>query len=239
MSADFLETSADVSVAAPAAEAPPAEADAEYYSDAAATLGDRIAAARQKSSLTQAGLAARLGVGAKIVSAWENDRSEPRANRLAMLSGMLGVSVAWLLTGRGEGVEPPTSSSNATAVFHLTVGSNDLDEAKRFYADRLGCGPLRREDAEQHFEFFGGLLTVSLAAGRWSETDALCVSMVLEWDAWTALIERLRSESVEFAMEPTISRVGAPEESGAFRLADPSGNTLQFNAYRDRARVFG
>lgn len=34
---------------------------------------------------------------------WENDRSEPRANRLMMMAGALGVSPTWLLGGWGDG----------------------------------------------------------------------------------------------------------------------------------------
>ena len=43
-------------------------------------------------------------IGATI-AAWESDRSEPRANRLTMLAGVLGVSPAWLLHGVGSAPE--------------------------------------------------------------------------------------------------------------------------------------
>jgi transcriptional regulator with XRE-family HTH domain len=41
------------------------------------------------------------------MTAWENDLNEPRANRLQMMSGILGVSMSWLLTGQGAGPEAP------------------------------------------------------------------------------------------------------------------------------------
>ncbi len=214
------------------------DGEASYYSDAHSTLGDRIAAARQKASLTQAGLAARLGVGAKIVSAWENDRSEPRANRLSMLSGLLGVSVAWLLTGRGEGVDPPATPEGAkpAGMFHLTTGAPDLAEARRFYGDLLGCPPGRVEETRQHFTFFGAWLTVDLDAPRrpGEKSDPATppfAAIVLEWPAWTSLIERLRAENAAFALEPTIRRVGAPDEEGVFQIIDPAGQALEFRAY--------
>jgi len=78
-----------------------------WYSDATATFGDRLTAAREAAGLETRELAERLGVRTKTVAAWENDLSEPRANRVQMLSGMLGVSLIWLLTGEGEGVTPP------------------------------------------------------------------------------------------------------------------------------------
>lgn len=85
--------------------------DVGWYSDATATLGDRLTAAREAQSLSVAQLAARLGVRAKTLEGWENDRAEPRANRLQMLAGLLNVSLGWLLTGEGEGPSAPMTAS--------------------------------------------------------------------------------------------------------------------------------
>ena len=41
---------------------------------------------------------------------WENDLNDPRANKLQMLSGVLNVSMSWLLTGQGVGLEVPENS---------------------------------------------------------------------------------------------------------------------------------
>ena len=93
----------------------------DWYSEERATFGDRLAAAREAAELSQKNLAKRLGVKAKTVAAWENDLSEPRANRLQMLAGLLNVSLMWLLNGEGEGVAPPgdeapRSSDDARAI---------------------------------------------------------------------------------------------------------------------------
>ncbi|SEM98279.1 transcriptional regulator, XRE family [Pseudorhodobacter antarcticus] len=83
-----------------------------WYSAEAATFGDRVAAAREAASLTPEGLARRLGVKLVTIQNWENDHSEPRANKLQMLSGMLNVSMRWLLTGEGDGVDAPVAPSS-------------------------------------------------------------------------------------------------------------------------------
>lgn len=57
--------------------------------------------------MNQQTLAQKLGVRAKTIREWENDLKEPRANRLQMLSALLGVTLRWLLTGEGDGVSPP------------------------------------------------------------------------------------------------------------------------------------
>ena len=41
------------------------------------------------------------------IKSWENDNSEPRANRLSMLAGLLNVSITWLINAEGSGVEGP------------------------------------------------------------------------------------------------------------------------------------
>lgn len=87
----------------------------EWYGADTATFGDRLAGAREATGLDQKGLAAKLGVKASVIQAWENDLKEPRANRLQMVSGVLGVSMSWLLTGEGTGPDGPDESSPMTS----------------------------------------------------------------------------------------------------------------------------
>lgn len=81
--------------------------DHDWYSEETATFGDRLAAARDAAGLSQKELAQRIGVKTKTLREWEDDLSEPRANRLSIFAGILGVSLSWLLTGEGEGLAPP------------------------------------------------------------------------------------------------------------------------------------
>ncbi len=85
----------------------------DWYSEETATFGDRLAAAREATGLKQKELAQRVGVKTGTLRNWEEDLSEPRANRLSMLGGILGVSLGWLLTGEGEGVSAPEDGTSA------------------------------------------------------------------------------------------------------------------------------
>jgi transcriptional regulator with XRE-family HTH domain len=76
----------------------------DRYSDERATFGERLAAAREAADLSQKSLAKRLGVKTKTLAHWEDDLSEPRANRLQTLAGLLNVSLMWLLNGEGDGL---------------------------------------------------------------------------------------------------------------------------------------
>ncbi|UWQ20804.1 helix-turn-helix domain-containing protein [Jannaschia sp. W003] len=80
--------------------------DAGWYDPEATTFGDRLSGAREAAGMGQAALARRLGVKATTLRAWEEDRAEPRANRVQMLAGLLNVSLIWLMTGQGAGVTP-------------------------------------------------------------------------------------------------------------------------------------
>lgn len=83
----------------------------DWYGPDAATFGDRLAGAREAAGMTQTVMARRLGVKKSTIVAWENDLSEPRANRLSMMAGMVNVSIKWLLTGEGEGMDVPQEVS--------------------------------------------------------------------------------------------------------------------------------
>ena len=78
-----------------------------YYSEKYATFGDRLSAARENAKISQSLLASKLGVSIKTLRAWEQDMSEPRANKLQMVSAILNVSLVWLISGLGNGVIPP------------------------------------------------------------------------------------------------------------------------------------
>jgi len=67
------------------------------------TIGGRIGRAREACGLSVAQAARRLGVKTATWQGWENDRSEPRSNKLTLIAGSLGVTPTWLLTGFGEG----------------------------------------------------------------------------------------------------------------------------------------
>ena len=91
------------------------ETDSDWYSPEAATFGDRLAGAREAGGLSQKDLAKSLGVKFATLVSWENDMGEPRANRLQMLAGMLGVSLGWLMTGLGDGLAAPDDATEIPA----------------------------------------------------------------------------------------------------------------------------
>jgi transcriptional regulator with XRE-family HTH domain len=106
------------------------EEQTDWYGPESATFGDRVAGARDATGMTQAQLARRLGVKKATLVGWEDDLSEPRANRLSMMAGILNVSIMWLLTGEGDGASSPADEVVAAPEF-----SEVLAELREIRAD--------------------------------------------------------------------------------------------------------
>lgn len=96
----------------------------ETYDDGD-TLGGRITRARDLAGLTLEEAASRIGVTDETLSEWESDRSEPRANKIMTLAGVMGVSPAWLISGAGDA---PQSPGISLAVDEMTGEINRLRE---------------------------------------------------------------------------------------------------------------
>jgi transcriptional regulator with XRE-family HTH domain len=82
-----------------------AEMTEDWFSPEATTFGDRLSGAREEAGMDQEEMARRLGIKINTLRNWENDLAEPRANKLSMMAGMLNVSLSWLMTGEGEGLQ--------------------------------------------------------------------------------------------------------------------------------------
>jgi uncharacterized protein len=132
--------------------------------------------------------------------------------------------------------------------FHLAIGVNDLAAARAFYGRLLGCAEGRSSDTWVDFDFFGHQLVTHLdpnrrAGAHHNEVDGHDVpvphfGVVLEWDTWHRLAERMRSGGVAFVIEPGIRFAGQVGEQATMFLYDPADNALEFKAFKDPARLF-
>lgn len=110
-----------------------------WYGPDTATFGDRISGAREASGMNQTRLAKSLGVKLATLKGWEQDLSEPRANKLSMLAGLLNVSVMWLLNGEGEGVDDPDLKLEVEKdINDMLLEMRELKAVLKKSSDRLG-----------------------------------------------------------------------------------------------------
>jgi extradiol dioxygenase family protein len=131
--------------------------------------------------------------------------------------------------------------------FHLAIPVHDLAAARRFYGELVGCPEGRSDSDWVDFDFFGHQLVAHLDPTHRSvhhnDVDGQQVpvphfGIVLEWDAWHTLAERLRAARVRFEIEPGLRFRGEVGEQATFFLFDPSGNALEFKTFKDPAQLF-
>src|SRR5436190_6805440 len=133
-------------------------------------------------------------------------------------------------------------------LFHLAFPVNDLGEARQFYGGLLGC-PEGRSDTEWiDFNFFGHQIVAYLAPQESGKSgtsgvdgDAVPVrhfGLVLPMDEWEALRDKLVSAGTRFIIEPQLRFVGEIGEQASLFFLDPSGNALEFKAFKDPHKLF-
>jgi extradiol dioxygenase family protein len=130
--------------------------------------------------------------------------------------------------------------------FHLAIPVHDLAAARAFYGELLGCAEGRSAADWVDFDFFGHQLVCHAVAGT-ARDDAAHnpvdghdvpvphFGIVLEMPDWEALAARLKRAGVAFVIEPCVRFRGQAGEQATMFLTDPSGNALEFKAFRDIA----
>lgn len=132
--------------------------------------------------------------------------------------------------------------------FHLAFPVTDLERTRAFFVDLLGCRTGRESERWIDFDFFGHQITAHLIDAPEVQTPANSVDgkqvpvrhfgVVLEWEDWHALADRLREAGVEFLIEPYIRFQGQTGEQATLFIFDPSGNGLEFKSFRDPGQLF-
>lgn len=136
--------------------------------------------------------------------------------------------------------------------FHLAIPVRDLDEARRFYGGVLGCPEGRSDEAWVDFDLFGHQVVCHLdpSLGKNGRVRAHVnpvdghgvpvphFGVVLTMEQWESLVQRLRSQGVRFAIEPYIRFKGLVGEQATMFFYDPSGNALEFKAFKDLSQLF-
>jgi extradiol dioxygenase family protein len=133
------------------------------------------------------------------------------------------------------------------SIFHLAYHVHDLDAARRFYGELLGCREGRSTDTWVDFDFFGHQISLHLGA-PFASTDTGRVGdhwvpmphlgVLLELPDWQALAERLQRAGTDFVMKPQQRFAGQPGEQWTMFLRDPSGNPIEIKGFRSLDTVY-
>ena len=144
--------------------------------------------------------------------------------------------------------EDAADPAGRAPVFHLAFPVLDLAATRRFYGELLGCTEGRSAETWVDFDFFGHQLSAHLVekaspAVPVNEVDGDDVpvrhfGVVLSLERWERLAARLKEARIAFRLEPHVRFQGEVGEQATFFLDDPSGNSLEFKAFADPARLF-
>ena len=131
--------------------------------------------------------------------------------------------------------------------FHLAIPVHDLAKAIDFYEDMLGCKRGRATDSWIDFNLFGHQLVCHYVKKIHTENtnpvdgDDVPVphfGVILSFDQFDILAEHLKNKNQSFVIEPKIRFLGQPGEQRTMFLKDPSGNALEFKAFKNLDSLF-
>jgi len=129
--------------------------------------------------------------------------------------------------------------------FHLAIRVRDLAESRRFYGNLLGCPEGRSSTAWVDFNFFGHQLVCHVAENYPASSDEATnvvdghdvpvphFGAVLEMEEFETLSRKLEEAQIRFVIEPHVRFKGQTGEQATMFLLDPSGNAIEFKAFRN------
>lgn len=132
--------------------------------------------------------------------------------------------------------------------FHLAFPVKDISSTTKFYTEVLGCKIGRSAESWIDFDFYGHQISAHLVPETQIERRSNPVDgknvpvshwgVILEWDAWHALADRLTAAGTKFIIAPYLRFKGEPGEQATMFFHDPSGNCLEFKSFKDDAGIF-
>ncbi|MGI9530787.1 VOC family protein [Lutimonas sp.] len=134
--------------------------------------------------------------------------------------------------------------------FHLAIPVDNLSVCRSFYRDVLGCKEGRSSSHWVDFNFFGHQFVLhekpeetTAPKKVYNEVDGHQVpvphfGVVLEWNQWQALKEKLTNHRIHFIIEPYIRFKGEAGEQATMFFIDPEGNALEFKSFKNIDNLF-
>ena len=131
--------------------------------------------------------------------------------------------------------------------FHLAIPVDNLIKAAHFYENILGCVRGRSSNSWVDFNLFGHQVVCHEVKAQDSikmkpvDGDDIPVphfGVILNFDEFDELVEKLQKSSYQFFIEPKIRFAGKKGEQRIMFLKDPSGNALEFKAFKSLDQLF-
>jgi extradiol dioxygenase family protein len=131
--------------------------------------------------------------------------------------------------------------------FHLAVQVRDIKEAREFYGVKMGLPEGRSTENWIDFNLFGHQLVTHLNTTLGKDGKVSNISnpvdghgvpvphfgVVMNFPEWEILAAKLKLIISDFIVEPYIRFKGKTGEQGTMFFLDPSGNALEFKAFKN------
>lgn len=138
--------------------------------------------------------------------------------------------------------------STKISPFHLAIPVWNLEECRKFYSDILECPQGRSSTHWVDFNLFGHQLVIHYKPknenqNHCNEVDGKQVpvphfGVVLPWHTFHDFAEKLKQKGIQFIIEPYIRFEGEVGEQATLFFLDPSGNALEFKAFKNPNQLF-
>ncbi|WP_449433155.1 VOC family protein [Pseudomonas putida] len=134
--------------------------------------------------------------------------------------------------------------------FHLAIPVYDIPAARKFYGEVFNLEEGRSAAQWVDFNFYGHQLVIHEHPKMSYQENALSnpvdghnvpaphFGVILQWDEWETLANRLTDLGTKFVIEPYIRFKGQVGEQATMFLFDPCGNALEFKAFKDMSQIF-
>lgn len=132
--------------------------------------------------------------------------------------------------------------------FHLAIPVSNIEQARQFYGELIGCEQGRSDTRWIDWNFYGHQLVTHLvdempAKPAHNDVDSHTVpvphfGVVLDWQDWQQLADKLQQAKIQFVIEPYVRFAGQVGEQATMFFYDPSGNALEFKAFKDMSQLF-
>ena len=131
--------------------------------------------------------------------------------------------------------------------FHLAFPIKNIEEAKSWYTNILGCSVGRESKRWIDFNFFGHQISAHLSKKSdlishnkvdGQEVPTKHFGIILAPSDWNTLVKRLTDLEIEFIIEPYTRFEGEKGEQSTLFIKDPSDNCLEFKSFKNDEMIF-
>jgi extradiol dioxygenase family protein len=136
----------------------------------------------------------------------------------------------------------------SNTLFHFSFAVSDLDRARQFYGEWLGCPEGRKLKGRADFNFFGHHIVAHLAPedvvgekGRKidnGKTPLRHFGVVMTLDDFKKAADDLKRHNAKFLNEPAVRQAGTIREQMLMTLDDGCGNAIEFKGLHKITDVY-